>query len=133
MPFANVAKRVGRVVQELEIGFVENRDDVLRHMRHEIVDLILSEQGAGRIVRVGDGNYFRFWRDRVERRCEIVAIIRAWRFNRVRAEKGRDQFVGDEGVLGGDHFIIAIEKGVAEKLDYFVRAIAENDILALEI
>ena len=62
-----------------------------------------------------------------------MAIIRAWRFNRARAEKDRDQFVGDEGVLGGDHFIIAIEKGMAEKLDYFVRAISENDVLGGEI
>src|SRR6266446_10624008 len=129
---ANVLKCVGRILEKLEISFVEHGNDVFRQARDELVDLYLRDQRPGRVVWIGDENYSRFGRDRLEHRLEIVLIIRAGRFNRVRAEEGRDQFVGDEGVLGDDHLIAGIYKRVAEKLDHFVRAVPENDIFARE-
>ena len=45
-----------------------------------------------------------------------------------RAEKRGHQFVNDEGVFGGDELGIAIEEGMAEQFDDFVRAVAENDV-----
>src|SRR5207245_11592373 len=97
---ANVLKRVRRIIEKLEISFGKHGDDVFRQARDELVDLYLRDQRTGRIVWIGDENYSRFRRDRIEHRLEIVLIIRAGRFNRARTAAGRDQFVGEEGGLG---------------------------------
>src|SRR5207247_4334455 len=44
---ANVFERLGRIIEELKIGFVENNDDVFRNSRHETVDPALRKQPAG--------------------------------------------------------------------------------------
>src|SRR5207249_11799176 len=105
---SNVLECVRRIVQELKIGFIENNNDTFRKARHELVDLVLRNQSAGWIIGVGDENQTRFRRDRVQHRIKVLLTIRTWGFNRVRAEKGCDQFIGDKRVLGRDHIVAAM-------------------------
>src|SRR5206468_539429 len=42
---ADVAENVGRVGQELVVGFIENGDDAVGHAGHEAVDLLLRAEG----------------------------------------------------------------------------------------
>ncbi len=60
----------------------------------------------------------------------MMAQIGTRRFHRARAEDGRDQLVGDERVLGGNDFVVAIQKGVAEEFEHLVRAVPEDDVFA---
>ena len=106
--FANVLECVGRTVEELEIRFVENNNDIFRKARHELVDLVLRNQSAGWIIGIRDENQTRFRRDRIQHRIKVLLAIRTWDFNRVCAEKGRDQLIGDKGVLGRNHVIAAV-------------------------
>src|SRR5204863_4017494 len=105
--FANVLECVGRIIEELEICFVENNDDIFREARHEFVYLALRNQSAGWIIRIGDENQTRFRRDRIQHRIKVLLTIRTWGVNRVRAEKGCDQFIGDKRVLRRDHIVAA--------------------------
>ena len=57
---ANVLKRVGRTIEELEISFIEHDDNVFGDPRHEIVDLVLRNQRTGWIVGIDDENDSRF-------------------------------------------------------------------------
>ena len=92
----------------------------------------LREERAGGVVGIGDEDQTRPRRDRGQHAVEMMAQIRARDFDRARAENGGDQFVGDEGVLGGDDFVVETEKSVAEKLEDFIRAAAEDDVFARE-
>ena len=62
-----------------------------------------------------------------------MAKIRTRHLDRARAEDGRDKFVDDEGVIGGDDLIPAIEKSVPEELENFVGASAENELVAVDV
>ena len=116
----NVLQRVGWIIEEFKICFVENDNYVLGHARHEPVYRALRDQRAGRIVRVRNENETGFWRDRIQRRLQILLIIRARRFNRAHAESGREQFINDKRVLKGDYVIARIQKRVTEKFDHFI-------------
>src|SRR5438874_13087990 len=108
--FANVLECVGRTVEELEIRFVENNNDIFQKARHELVDLVLRNQSAGWIIGIRDENQTRFRRDRIQHRIKVLLAIRTWSLNRVRAEKGRDQFIGDKRVLRRNDVIAAMKK-----------------------
>ena len=127
--FANVFERVRRIIEELEIRFVENNNDIFREARHELVDLALRNQSTGGIIGICDENHARLWRDRIQDRFKILLIIRTSRFNRASAEKGRDQFIGDKGVFGRDYVIPAMEEGMPEEFDHLIRSVTQNDVL----
>src|SRR5438045_4122951 len=116
------------MVEVFEIRFVENDDDVFRDAFNETIDLLLAGQRASGIVWVRDEDEARLWCDGRDHRIEVVSQIGARHLDRPRAENRRDQFVGDEGVLRRDHVVTAIEKGVPEKLDKFIRYAAENEV-----
>src|SRR5205807_1378375 len=77
---ANESKRVGRIVEEFEIRLVENDNNGVRYARHEIFNRALGKQCAGRIVWVRNEDEPGFWRDRFQRRLQILLKIRAWCF-----------------------------------------------------
>ena len=81
---------------------------------------------------VRDEDEARLRCDGRDHRVEVVPQIGARHLDRARAENCRDQFVGDEGVLGRDHVVAAIEKCVPEKLDDFIRPAAENEVIAAD-
>ena len=127
---ADVLQYVGRIIDEFKISFVENDNNVFRDARYETVDRRLRNQTTSGIIGVGDENEAGFRRDRIEHRFEVLLVIRAWRFHRARAEKGRDQFVGDESVLRRDHVIAPMKERMAKKFDHFIRTIGKNDVFA---
>ena len=79
--FPNESKRIGRVVQEFEIGFVEHGDNVIRHFRHVDVDLALGNECAGRVVRVGDEDETCFRSDGRKHCVEICFEIGGGHFD----------------------------------------------------
>ena len=110
----------------------QNHDNVRRHALDEAVDIHLTGERAGWIVWVGDEYQARLGRDGSNDPIEIMAKIGARHFDGAGAENGGDQLVGDEGMLGGDDVVAAMEEGVAEKLDDFIRATTEDDVIAGE-
>ena len=118
--FANVSQRVGRIIEEFKIRFVENHDNVFRDARHEAVDLALRDQRAGRIIRIGDENQPRFRRNCMQHPVEVLLIIGARHFDGARAETGREQFINNKRILRGDHVTTWIQKRVAEKFDHLI-------------
>ena len=101
----NVLEGVGRIVDELVIRFIENRDDIFRNARHVLIDFVLGDQCAGWVVRVGDEDNARLRCNRIQHSVEIVFVIRARSFDCARAKKCCDQFVGNESMLGSDRFV----------------------------
>jgi len=45
---------------ETQISFVQDCDDLVRHPRQEVVDLLLLNQGSGWVVRIGNEDDFSF-------------------------------------------------------------------------
>ena len=93
---------------------------MLGELVHEAVDCLLSDHGAGRVVGVGDENQTGVGCDRGGHRVEVVDEAWIGHFDVFRPEERGHEFIDHKGVLGGDEFGIAVEKGVAEKLDDFV-------------
>src|SRR5260370_18058251 len=118
------------MVQKLKISFVQDRDDLVRHPRQEVVDLLLLNQGSGWVVRIGNEDDFSFRRDRVYHCLQIRLKICRRRFNGVGIKKLRDEFVSDKGLLRDNHLVVAIKKRVADELDDLVGAVSENNIFA---
>src|SRR6266487_3356342 len=118
--FANELQRIRGTIEEFEIGFIENDDDPLRNMRHEVVDLALRKQCSRWIIGVGNENEPSFPRDGSQHSIQVLPVIRAGHFNCARAKRGRDQFVDDKRVLSRDDVVTGIEKGVTEKFEHFI-------------
>ena len=87
---ADVLKDVRRIVQKLEVSFVEDCDNIFRQARDEIVDPTLRNQNAGWVIWIGDKDDFSFRRSGIEYRFQIGLEIWRRRFDRVRSEKCRD-------------------------------------------
>src|SRR4051812_23230006 len=79
---AHITKGIRRVLQKFVIRFVENGDDVFRNASHEPIDLALIDQGAGRIVWIGDKNQTGPGCDRLEKGVEMMSVIRARNLDR---------------------------------------------------
>ena len=84
--FANELQRIRRMIEEFEIGFIENDNDSLRNVRHEMVDLALRKQRSRWIIGVGDENETGFRRDRSEHSVHVLLVISAGHFNSARAK-----------------------------------------------
>src|SRR2546429_1225243 len=118
--FANESQRIRGTIEEFEIGFIENDDDSLRNMRHEVVDLALRKQRSRWIIRVWNKNEPSFRRDRSQHYIQVLLVIRARDFNCARAKQGGDQFVDDKRVLSRDDVVTGIEKRVTKKFEHFI-------------
>src|SRR6266511_807426 len=118
--FANELQRIMRTIEEYEIRFIKNDNNVISDARHETVYRPLSNQGPGWIIRVGNKNEPGFWRDRIQHSTQVLLVIRAGHFNRARTKRGRDQFVNNKCVLRRNDVVAGIEKSVTEKFEYFI-------------
>ena len=98
----------GGLIDVLEIGLVESDHDMLRQRATKRSISSCVSKRPGRVVWIGDEDQARPRRDRGEHCIEVMPKIRARDFDRVRTEDRRDQFVGDESMLGRDDFIVAI-------------------------
>src|SRR5439155_23284730 len=128
----NMSHGIGWMVEKFKIGLIQNNDNLVRDTGNELGDLFLGNECAGRIVRVGDKDDFRFRRNCVQHGLQIWLKIYRWCLNSLRTEELRDQFVGNKRVLRSDHVVAAIEKCVPSEFDHLVGAISENDILAAQ-
>src|SRR5581483_11847510 len=129
LPFADKSQRVGRAIEKLEISFIENNDYSVGHARHELIDGLLRNQCAGRIVWVWHKNNPRPRRDAGGHFLQAPAILRGGHYDGARAERGGDQFVNHKIILGHQHLLAGLEKRVSDELKQFVRAVADDEIL----
>ena len=125
---ADILQGVGRIVDKLVVGFVEDDDDVGWDLVHEAVDLLLGDEGAGGVVGVGDEDFLGVRRDGSGHGVEVVNEAGVGDFDGFGTEDFGHEFVDEEGVPGGDDVVAGFEEGVADEFDDFIGAAAEDDI-----
>src|SRR2546423_9153717 len=104
-PVANMTECIGRSIEKFKIGFIQNSDDLARNTGNEVVDSVLRNECAGRIVWIGDKDDFRLGRNRLQHRLQIRLKVYRRHLKSLRAEELPDELVGDKCVLGSDHII----------------------------
>src|SRR6266513_614639 len=121
-PFTNESQRIGRIVEEFKVSFIENDNHLFRNPRYEAVDRALRNQSASGIIWVRDEDQACFPRDSFQHRLQILLINGTRYLDEVGAKRGGDQFVNDKRVFRGDHLILpfGVEKRMAEKFDYLI-------------
>ena len=95
----NELQSIGRIVQVFEVGLVEDDHNVLRNASHEIVNLILPNERAGRIIWIGNEGHPRLRSDRSQDRFEVETVVAVRDGHSLGGKKGSDQPVGDKSVL----------------------------------
>ena len=129
----DVPDRVGRVVEELVVGFIEHGDDVRRQLAQEVVERLIGHARAGRVVGRGEEDEARLRRDGAQHRGQIGREVDIVDHDGADAEELRHQRVDGEGVPRGDDLVDAGPgEGVEKQLDDLVGAVAEHDVLLAE-
>ena len=132
-PGPHVFEHIGRLVEEFVVGFVEDHHDMLRHALHETVDVILEDHRPGRVVRIGNEDFFGPRRDRRQHAIKIGDETGIRHVDNLRAEQLGHQPVNGKGMLRDHHLVAGLKVGMAKEFDNFVGAITENDIGHAEV
>ncbi len=93
----------------------------------------LPDERPGRIIGIGDEDHASLRGDRLPDRVEVEAMFAVRDFDGPGAEEGGHQAVGDESVFRGHQLRPRPEKGVPDKFDDLVRAVAEDNIFRRKI
>ena len=102
------------------------------NLRHEAVDRLLSDERAGRVVRVGEEEDARARRDRREHGVEVGGEAGIGHLDRVGPEELGHELVDCKRVAGHDDLVAGAEEGVTDELDDLVGAVAQDDVFPLE-
>ena len=129
-PLAHVLHRVGLVVGEVDVGLVDGDDDVVGHLRHEVIELLLVHHRAQWVGRVGDEDEARLGRDGAQHAHEVVRPVGlVLDLDVLGAEEFAHNGVHREAVAGGDEGQTLMQEGVAEQLDDLAAAAAHDGLL----
>src|ERR1051325_9953132 len=101
---ANLRKQVERVVQKLNVGFVERKDDLFRNGLDETEKALGRDACAGRIVGLGYKYQARVRRDGSEHRVQVVTVIVRGNSYQFCAEQGGNDGVNRKAILRDNNF-----------------------------
>ncbi|MNS72502.1 hypothetical protein D3C72_1059160 [compost metagenome] len=116
---------VGR--QEFVVGLVQHDDDVRRHFLQEGFQLRGRQEGAGRVVRVGDKDQSRIVSNRRRHRVQVMAVSLRRHDDVARAQALRGQRVHGERILRVDDGLAMLHERVRGDFQDVVAAIAQGD------
>ena len=121
------------VLGVLEVGFVEDDENSLGNVRVEGFEFLAGEDGAGRVIGIGQVDDFRLVVDGGGQRGEIVVPV-CLRDGAVgyAARAGQD-FETGEGGLRGEDFVVVAEEGADDVGHDALRAAADDDVFDFDI
>ena len=130
LALVHVLEGVRLLLREVDVGLIKHDDDVLRHLGHEGIKLLLEHHGAEGVGGVGDEDEAGLRGDGAEHGSEVVAPIRLVVYLHIAgAEELAHDGVHGEAVLGRDELDALVQAGVAQQLDELTAAAADGGLL----
>ena len=129
---ANEGQQIHRLFQKVDVSFVQHQQQVVGDFFHQVKDLFGRRQRAGRVIGVGREHDSGVGGESLEHRRQIVTVVSGRDADQAGPEQVSDEVINREGVLRDDHLRARSHQGVADKLDNFIGAVAEDEVRCLD-